>query len=72
MAEDSSMMQPDWYFLLIPPAWFAMLTASLQNHETIIIAGIILALVIPVYINVIYRKESFLWIRKQTYPIKLG
>jgi ABC-2 type transport system permease protein len=56
---NSSLMQPDWYFLFIPPAWFSMLTTSFQHHETIILAGTILALVIPVISMLFIGKNLF-------------
>jgi len=53
------LMQPSWYFLLIPPAWFSMLTVAGQMQEIIIMAGTIIAIVLPIISMVFIGKKLF-------------
>jgi ABC-2 type transport system permease protein len=57
--ETGEIMQPGFYFLLIPPAWFAMLTSASQIHNTISIAGASIAIVIPVIAMIFIGRKLF-------------
>jgi ABC-2 type transport system permease protein len=52
-------MNPSWYFLLIPPAWFSMLTVSWQIHSTMMLAGAVIAVVVPLLAMVFIGKKLF-------------
>jgi ABC-2 type transport system permease protein len=52
-------VQHGWYFLLIPPAWFSMLSSIMENHENIIIPGSILAVLVPIISMLFIGKKLF-------------
>lgn len=58
-SSEGQFMQPEWYFLLIPPAWFPMLTTLIQNHEHIILSGACAAVIIPVLSMLFIGKKLF-------------
>jgi hypothetical protein len=53
------LMNPSSYFLLIPPAWFSMLTVSWQIHNTMMLAGAVIAVVVPLMAMVFIGKKLF-------------
>jgi ABC-2 type transport system permease protein len=55
----NSIMNPNWYFLLIPPAWFSMLTIIGQIHDSIFIIGATIAIVLPVISMIFIGKKLF-------------
>jgi ABC-2 type transport system permease protein len=58
-AANNQLLQPDWYFLLIPPAWFSMLTAIPQNQGSIVLIGMIVAVIIPILSMLFIGKKLF-------------
>lgn len=52
-------MSPSWRFLLIPPAWFSMLTTLWQIHSTVILTGAVIAVVLPLLAMVFIGKKLF-------------
>lgn len=52
-------MHPNWYFLLVPPAWFTMLTIAGQMHDLLYIIGATIAVVLPVLSMIYIGKKLF-------------
>jgi ABC-2 type transport system permease protein len=57
--ETGEIMQPGIYFLLLPPAWFAMLTSFSHSHNFIGISGATTAIVLPVIAMIFIGKKLF-------------
>jgi ABC-2 type transport system permease protein len=53
------LMEPKWYYLLIPPAWFSMFSVAGMIHDTIIITGTIAAIVLPLVSMIFIGKKLF-------------
>jgi ABC-2 type transport system permease protein len=56
---NEGIMHPSWYFLLIPPAWFSMLTTAGQIHDSIYLIGTTLAIVLPIVSMIFIGKKLF-------------
>lgn len=59
MTMSGETMQPNWYFLLIPPAWFSMFIVVFQSQSAIILTGTLLAVVLPVVSMLFIGKKLF-------------
>jgi ABC-2 type transport system permease protein len=57
--ETGEIMQPGINFLLIPPAWFAMLTSSSQINNAISLTGALIAVVLPVIAMIFIGRKLF-------------
>jgi hypothetical protein len=72
MSLNGEMIQPHWYFLLIPPAWFSMLISVLQSQSVIIVSGAVLGIVFPIVSMLFIGKKLFYGFDKKLTQLNTG
>jgi len=69
---NNQLLQPDWYYLFIPPAWFSMFTVIPQDHGSIALVGTIIAVIFPILSMLFIGKKLFFGFENKLTQLNAG